>query len=176
MFIHVTSDKLNTAAEFEKEMATAKSEVDAYLATSASAVDENTVVALTDGPALDAGAKIFATNCAACHLADGGGSVGPNLTDEYWIHGGGITNVFTTVKYGVPAKGMIAWKDQLSPVQIQQVASYILTLKGTTPATPKAPEGDLWKGDATPTDGTTAPADTTQPVATETPTTPAGGQ
>jgi cytochrome c oxidase cbb3-type subunit 3 len=84
-------------------------------------------------------------NCAACHGQKGEGVVGPNLTDAYWIHGGGIKNVFKTIKYGVPAKGMIAWETQLSPSQIQKVASYVLTLQGTNPPNGKAPEGEIWK-------------------------------
>lgn len=169
--IHVTGDALNTKLEYDREMAAAKEKVDAYLATSANAVDENNVVALADAADLDAGAKIFAENCAACHLADGGGSVGPNLTDAYWIHGGGIKNVFTTIKYGVPAKGMISWKDQLGPLKMQQVASYVLSLQGTTPANPKAAEGDLWTDAAASPEA--APADSTQtePAAMETTTT-----
>jgi len=81
--------------------------------------------------------------------------VGPNLADQNWIHGGGIKNVFTTIKYGVPAKGMITWQNQLNPKQIQQVGSYLLTFQGTKPANPKAPEGNIW------VDSTlTAPKDT----------------
>ena len=95
--------------------------------------------------ALDAGKQIFTTNCVACHTADGGGLVGPNLTDDYWIHGGGIKNVFKTIKYGVVAKGMISWQSQLNPKQMQDVASYVISLHGTTPANPKAPEGTIWK-------------------------------
>lgn len=135
----------SSAEEFEMEMAQAKEEVDAYLATAANLVDEGSVEMLTAEARIMAGKKIYETNCVACHLSDGGGQVGPNLTDAYWIHGGGIKNVFKTIKYGVPAKGMISWKDQLSPSQMQEVASYILTLQGTSPANPKAPEGELWQ-------------------------------
>ena len=85
------------------------------------------------------------TNCVVCHLADGGGSIGPNFTDENWILGGGIKNVFNTVSEGGrEGKGMIPWKSVLSPSEIQQVSSYILSFQGTTPANPKAPEGDVW--------------------------------
>lgn len=82
--------------------------------------------------------------CAACHLADGGGVVGPNLTDEYWIHGGSISDIFKTIKYGWQDKGMKSWKDDFSPKQIQQLSSFVRTLKGTKPATPKAPQGELY--------------------------------
>jgi cytochrome c oxidase cbb3-type subunit 3 len=112
-------------------------------------VNEETVTQLTDVSALDAGKNIFQTNCIACHAADGGGIVGPNLTDDYWIHGGGIKNVFKVIKYGVVEKGMIAWQTQLNPNQMQEVASYVLSLHGTTPAAPKQPEGEIWKEEKT---------------------------
>jgi cytochrome c oxidase cbb3-type subunit 3 len=93
---------------------------------------------------LNEGKATFEKLCSACHRADAGGQVGPNLTDEYWIHGGGIHNVFKTITYGVPDKGMLSWKSQLTPKQIQQVASYILSLKGSNPAGGKEPQGDKW--------------------------------
>lgn len=151
--------------EYANEMEAEQAKVEAYLAATGGAVDESNVVLLTDAAALDAGKEIFAANCVACHLADGGGIVGPNLTDEYWIHGGSIADVFKTIKYGVPAKGMIPWEDQLGPVAMQQVASYVLSLQGTTPANPKAPEGDKYvpEGEAaTPADSTAA-VETTEP-------------
>ena len=144
IFFFVTGSIPNSGDEYANEMATEQAKVDAYLAAIGGAVDENNVVLLTDAAALEAGAKIFKDNCVACHLADGGGLVGPNLTDEYWIHGGSIVDVFSTIKYGVPAKGMIPWEDQLGPVAMQQVASYVLSLQGITPATPKAPEGEKY--------------------------------
>ena len=130
--------------EFKTAMAEGQAEVDAYLATAKDLVDENSVVLLTDAGRIASGKKIFDANCVACHLADGGGLVGPNLTDEYWIHGGGIKEIFSTIKYGVPANGMIAWKEQLNAGAMQEVASYILSLQGSTPASPKDPEGELW--------------------------------
>ncbi len=117
----------------------------AQAALKAASVDETNVTLLTDDKAIDHGSEIFAKKCVACHAADGGGGIGPNLTDEYWIHGGDIKDVFKVVKDGGrPGKGMISWKKQLSPKDIQSVASYILTLQGTTPAKAKAPEGDLY--------------------------------
>lgn len=108
-------------------------------------INEETVTLVTEPALLESGKQIYNTNCAACHAVDGGGIVGPNLTDEYWIHGGGIKNVFRIVKNGVVAKGMIAWQNLLNPKQMQEVSSYVLTLQGTTPAKPKAPEGEVWK-------------------------------
>jgi cytochrome c oxidase cbb3-type subunit 3 len=107
-------------------------------------LNEETVTLLNDQASLDAGKQIFNANCVACHSADGGGLVGPNLTDDYWIHGGGIKNIFKVIKYGVTSKGMIAWQSQLNPKQMQEVASYVISLHGTSPANPKQPEGTIW--------------------------------
>lgn len=131
-----------SAKEYEKAMIQADAEVKAYLATQPT-TDENNVTALTEPDRIQNGKMIFEKNCVSCHGAEGGGGVGPNLTDNQWIHGCGIKNVFALVKNGSPTKGMIAWKDQLSPTDIQEVSSYILTLKGTTPSNPKAPEGEV---------------------------------
>ena len=91
--------------------------------------------------------KIFETNCVACHRADGGGAIGPNLTDENWILGGGIKNVFNTLmEGGRPGKGMVAWKESIKPTDLQKVASYVLSLQGTNPKDPKPtePEAKAW--------------------------------
>lgn len=126
--------------EYEEELRVEAIAAEARKATLMAGIDENSVV--FDEAGIPAGKSIFETNCAACHAADGGGGVGPNLTDEYWIHGGSIKDIFTVVKNGVVEKGMIPWQDQLSPEEMQQVSSYILSLKGTTPANPKEPQGE----------------------------------
>lgn len=137
----------------EYQMAVAQAELahDEYLKTQASNIDESNVVIMT-GADLDAGKKTFVMLCAACHKMDGGGLVGPNLTDEYWIHGGALKDIFKTVKYGYPDKGMISWKEQLSPVQMAQVSNYILTLHGTNPPDAKEKQGDLYVPQAAPAD------------------------
>ena len=135
---------MNPTEEYAAEMTAAKIQTDAYLAAAKDNVDENSVTAL-DAKGAAAGKEIFTKTCVACHLAEGQGSVGPNLTDDYWIHGGGIKDIFKTIKYGYPDKGMQSWQSIYSPVQIQQLASYIRTLKGTNPPNPKAPQGDLYK-------------------------------
>jgi cytochrome c oxidase cbb3-type subunit 3 len=145
---HVSHTAPLSGEEYAIAMAKAEAEKEAYLKKSANNVDENTVVLLTDASALAAGKNVFATNCAACHLTDGGGSVGPNLTDDYWLHGGSVKDIFKTVKYGVPEKGMRSWKEDLSPMQISQVTSYIKSLKGTKPANPKEPQGSLFEESA----------------------------
>lgn len=105
-------------------------------------INETTVELLKDPESLSTGKQIFQANCVPCHGENAGGTVGPNLTDQFWIHGGGIKNVFKTIKYGVPVKGMIAWQNQFNPKKMQQVASYVLSLQGTNPANGKPPEGD----------------------------------
>jgi cytochrome c oxidase cbb3-type subunit 3 len=131
--------------ELETEYAEAKIAIENYKKNAKDLVDINTVELLTDASDLKAGQAIFETNCVACHKADGGGGIGPNLTDKNWILGGGIKNVFRTISEGGrDGKGMIAWKTMLKPAEIAQVASYVLQFQGTTPAEPKAPEGDLW--------------------------------
>lgn len=107
-------------------------------------VYESNVTLLADAADIEAGKKIYVQNCKVCHDEGGRGNTGPNLTDEFWKHGGGITNVFKTIKYGVVEKGMRSWKDDLNPKMIQQVSSYILSLQGTNPEGAKAPEGDKW--------------------------------
>lgn len=139
--------------ELETELADARIEIEEYKKTAKDLVDFNTVKVLTSAEDLNTGKSIFETNCVACHMADGGGGIGPNLTDEHWILGGGIKNVFKTISEGGRSgKGMIPWKAQLKPSQIAKVASYVLTLQGTTPANPKAPEGDIWVDENAPTE------------------------
>jgi cytochrome c oxidase cbb3-type subunit 3 len=138
--------------ELKKEMAQAKIEVAEYMKTAPDLMDEKTVTLLTDAPSLAEGKTIFTTNCAACHRADAGGQIGPNLTDDQWILGGGIKNLFHTVTNGGrDGKGMIAWKGTLKPKEIQKVTSYIISLKGSNPKDPKAPEGEVWVEEATAT-------------------------
>jgi cytochrome c oxidase cbb3-type subunit 3 len=132
-------------AEYEIEYAEANRAIEEYKKTAKGLVDFNTVELLTEASDLKAGKSIFETNCVACHMADGGGGIGPNLTDEYWILGGGIKNVFKTISEGGrDGKGMIAWKQSLKPLEMAQVASYVLQFQGTTPANPKDAEGDIW--------------------------------
>jgi cytochrome c oxidase cbb3-type subunit 3 len=124
-------------------------------------IDENTVTLLTDAAALESGKGTFISLCAACHGQKGEGGIGPNLTDDNWIHGCTVKDVFRVITVGVAEKGMVSWKSQLTPLQIQQVSSYLLTLRGTNPPNPKAPQGEVCKADAT-SAPQAAPADTTK--------------
>ncbi|MCU0342306.1 MAG: c-type cytochrome [Ignavibacterium sp.] len=141
---HVFNSSPLQAEEYELQVQQAEFER-AALMKSGAFLNEESVTLLTDPSSLDDGKQIFTANCVACHAADAGGLVGPNLVDDYWIHGGGIKNIFKVIKYGVTAKGMISWQSQLSPKQMQDVSSYIISLHGTTPANPKQPEGTIWK-------------------------------
>jgi len=140
---HVLSSGDVQATEYKEEVKFAEMQK-LELIKSGTLLDENTLTALTDQSSINSGKEIFVKNCTVCHTEKGGGLVGPNLTDDYWIHGGGIKNVFATIKNGVPNKGMITWKNQLNPRQIQEVASFVLSLRGTNPPNPKAPEGVLY--------------------------------
>lgn len=131
--------------EFQTEMAQAKADVQIYLASLSNLIDESNVTLAVEAPELGAGQAIFEEKCAVCHAVDGGGGVGPNLTDQYWLHGGDLSSIFSTIKYGVPSKGMIAWESQLSPQKMQQVASYIYSMEGQETANPKEPQGELFQ-------------------------------
>lgn len=147
----------NQEMELKKEMAQAKIEVEEYLKTAPDLMDEKTVVLLTDPADLNLGKELFTTNCAACHRADGGGQIGPNLTDKNWILGGGIKEIFHTISNGGrDGKGMIAWKGTLKPKEIQKVASYILSLQDSNPKDPKEAEGEIWVNESITADDTPA--------------------
>jgi len=150
IFAAVYFTRMNIIQTADKQDDAYKKEVEAAMlkykdVRQANMIDASTVVQLSDADALAAGKAIFEKSCIACHLAQGQGLVGPNLTDDYWIHGCTIADIFRTITTGVPDKGMISWKDQLNPQQIQQVASYVMSLHGTNPPNPKAPQGDICK-------------------------------
>ncbi len=147
---------MNPTEEYNTEMAEAKAETDAYLASMKENVDEKTVVML-DAAGIATGKTLYTKTCVACHSPNGGGGVGPNLTDNYAIHGATIQDIFKTIKYGWPDKGMQAWQSNFSPVEMQQLASYVKSLVNTNVAEGKAPQGDLIKEEASTlaTDSTT---------------------
>jgi cytochrome c oxidase cbb3-type subunit 3 len=144
-YYHVSGAGNLQLAEYQNELDLAAQQKAERMKAQANYVTEDNVVALTAAGDISEGKQVFMKLCAACHRADGGGQVGPNLTDEFWLHGGGIKNVFKTITYGVPNKGMLSWQSQLSPKQIQQISSYILTLKGSNPPAPKEQQGDKWE-------------------------------
>lgn len=138
----------SSSMEFENAMKKAEMDKVAYLAKAANSVDENSVKIFKDALALASGKEVFEKNCTPCHGNVGqGAQVGPNLTDDYWIHGGKISDIFKTIKYGYQERGMRSWKDDLSPMQIAQVSSYIKLLKGSNPSGAKEKQGEFYSGD-----------------------------
>jgi len=167
---HVFHTGPSSSEEYTQSVVLAEQQLEEYRKRRADLVTADNAQFINTPEELGTGKEIYTRNCVACHGTGGEGTVGPNLTDEFWIHGGGIKNVFMTVSNGVPAKGMISWKSQLSPKQIQSVASYVLSLKGSNPSNPKAAEGEKWvdqtipAGNASDTSGTV----TTNPTASAT--------
>ncbi len=126
-------------AAYEREMAEFRAAHPAVKAPDPAAL----LAAVANADEVKEGKAIFTKNCTACHGPDGGGIIGPNLTDDYWIHGGKIEEIGATVTAGVLAKGMPTWGKILKPKEVEEVVAYVWTLHGTTPAKPKAPEGQL---------------------------------
>ncbi|MBX7051403.1 MAG: c-type cytochrome [Flavobacteriales bacterium] len=160
VYFHISNGP-SSADEYKAQMDAGAAQVASYQAKAKDLVTEKTVTLMTEASDIDAGKAAFVQYCAVCHGPDGGGIVGPNLTDKFWLHGGDVKDVFTTIKYGVAGKGMKSWQQELSPKMIAQVSSFVLSLQGTTPASPKAPEGTEYIPGG-------AAADTTQTTATDT--------
>jgi len=146
LFFHVLDTLPGTIQEYDNEVAIAAEQLKKNQAANPVAdINENNVEATLEPLALADGKQVFMNNCASCHRKDGGGDIGPNLTDEYWLHGGGIKDIFKVVRHGVSGTNMIAWEGFISPEKMKNVSSYILTIKGTNPVNPKKPQGELFK-------------------------------
>jgi cytochrome c oxidase cbb3-type subunit 3 len=139
--IALYDDEVRVAAEHQARLAPPPG---------ASVSEESLRALARDARAVAGGREIFATRCMPCHGPEGQGVVGPNLTDDYWIHGRTLVEIRRTISEGVPEKGMVPWRDQLKPDEISGLAAYVSTLAGTKPANPKAPEGVNSKGEAAP--------------------------
>jgi cytochrome c oxidase cbb3-type subunit 3 len=146
-YYHMGGSGPSSYQEYVAEVEKGEEEKAAYLAKSAGNIDENNVK-LLDVAGIAAGQVTFQNMCAACHAKDGGGGVGPNLADEYWLHGGSLADVFKSIKYGWPDKGMKSWKDDFSPKQMAELTSYIKSLKGSKPVAPKEKQGELYTEEA----------------------------
>jgi cytochrome c oxidase cbb3-type subunit 3 len=160
LYFHVFEAGNLQAQEYKNEIAYAEKQKAEYVKKAGNLIDENSVTLLTDASKLKEGAQVFATKCAVCHGEKGEGKVGPNLTDEYWLHGGSIQEVFKSIKYGWPAKGMVAWQNSMNGGQMQELASYILSLQGTNPAGAKEPQGEKVSSGTTNADSTATVATT----------------
>ena len=164
----VTETLPDQITELHEDQRIAAVKMAEYLKGAANNVDENTVTML-DAGGIAQGAEIYAKNCVACHGTAGEGTIGPNLTDENWVHKGGLKDIFYSIKYGWPEKGMKSWKDDFSPMQIAQLTSYVKSLAGTNPPNAKAPEGEVYKDEAAPAadasaEATVAPAEEAAPA------------
>ena len=168
---HVTTSLPLSGEEYDQQVADAEAAKKAHLASQPAAViDENTLMYDANSEFIANGKKVFTgNNCQSCHREDGGGNtVGPNLTDDFWIHGGTIKEIFTTIKAGVVEKGMPAWGKVMSPQDVRDVTFFVMSLRGTNPPYPKAPQGNKFIPEKT------APkADTT--ITARSPLTPEGG-
>lgn len=131
-------DQIKELAEAQK---IADIQMEEYLKKAGGLIDENNVT-MSDEAGIAKGKVVFDKNCVACHGAAGEGGIGPNLTDDYWLHGGNLKDVFYSIKYGWPEKGMKSWKDDFSPEQMAQLASYVKSIRGTNPPNAKEPQGD----------------------------------
>jgi cytochrome c oxidase cbb3-type subunit 3 len=142
---HVLGYGNNPTQEYEAEVKAAAIKQEAFDAKNKDKVDEKNIV-MADAAGIAQGKQIFTATCFACHgkLGEGIVGLGPNLTDDYWLHKGSLNDIFATIKNGYPDKGMQPWEKQYSPKQISLLASYIKTLKGTNPPNPKAAQGELY--------------------------------
>lgn len=149
MVYHVFGWGLNQEQEYNREVVLAEKAKQEYLAQAANLIDETSITVDESGAMAASGKAVFMANCVACHGNAGEGGIGPNLTDEYWLHGADIKDIFKIVKYGVAAKGMVPWEQTLTPAQIAEVSNYIYSLRGTNPANAKEPQGEKVSVDET---------------------------
>jgi cytochrome c oxidase cbb3-type subunit 3 len=158
---HVTDTLPLSGDEYQAEVELAQAQKAKFLASNPpAAIDESALEYSADEAIIAKGRTVYVTNCASCHMPEGQGSIGPNLTDDYWLHGGSIKEIFAVIKNGVQEKGMIPWGPVLSPEQIRDVSFYIKSIKGTNPPNPKAPQGELYTEAAQPEADTVVQADT----------------
>lgn len=151
---HIWGTGKNPDQEYAEQMAEGQRLEEQYKARTKDIVDENNLT-LADADGIAAGKALYTQSCVACHAPDGGGGIGPNLTDNYWIHGGKLSEIYKTIKIGYPEKGMQSWQSMYSPVQMRNLASFVQSLKGAKTANPKEPQGDLMQEEA----AANAPAD-----------------
>lgn len=151
---HVWGTGKNPDQEYAAQMAEGQRLEEQYKARTKDIVDENNLT-LADADGIAAGKALYTQSCIACHAPDGGGGIGPNLTDNYWIHGGKLAEIYKTIKIGYPEKGMQSWQSMYSPVQMRNLASFVQSMKGAKTANPKEPQGDLMQVETE----ATAPAD-----------------
>jgi len=145
---HVFGNGKNPTEEYAEELRKAKIEKEAYEATNKDKIDESKVP-MADAAGIKKGEVNYLANCVACHGAKGEGGVGPNLTDDYWIHKGSLNDIYSTIKKGYPDKGMQSWASKFNPKEMSELASFVKSIKGTNPPNGKAPQGDIYSESGT---------------------------
>ncbi|HLT73647.1 MAG TPA: cbb3-type cytochrome c oxidase N-terminal domain-containing protein [Ohtaekwangia sp.] len=146
---HVTDSLPLQIDEYNNQVAKAEEVKKQFLATQPKVeIDESTLTYVKDDAIIAKGKEIYTAYCVSCHKADGGGMIGPNLTDEYWLHGGDVKSVYAVVKNGVPEKGMVSWANVLSPEQLRNVSFFVMSLQGSNPPGAKAPQGTIYKAES----------------------------
>ncbi len=143
---HISHSAPLQMEEYEMAMEQGEREHQAYLKSAGEQIDENSVTLLS-GSDLDAGKTVYIANCAPCHGQDCEGVAAPNLTDKYWLHGGSLSDIFKSIKYGWVDKGMRSWKEDLKPKEIAQISSYIVSLRNTNAKSSRPQEGTEYTGD-----------------------------
>lgn len=140
---HVFGYGKSPSEEYTAEMEKARIEKEIFESKNKDRIDENNVP-MADAAGLAQGKTFFLTDCFPCHGKLGEGLVGPNLTDEYWLHKGSLNDIYQTIKHGYPDKGMQSWAVKYNPKEISLLASYVKSLRGSNPPNGKAPQGDLY--------------------------------
>jgi cytochrome c oxidase cbb3-type subunit 3 len=140
---HVLGNGKNPTEEYQAEMENAQVAKETYEAKNKDRIDEANVP-MASAAGVQNGQTNYSANCVACHGANGEGGVGPNLTDDYWLHKGSLNDVYNTIKKGYPDKGMQSWATKFNPKEMSELASFVKTLQGTKPANGKAPQGDVF--------------------------------
>jgi cytochrome c oxidase cbb3-type subunit 3 len=136
-------------ATYEQEMSEAQATYGSLAPAPGSGPSEAELIAFAQDPAKrERGKTVYETNCTPCHRSDGGGSIGPNLTDDFWVHGGAPARILNSVSAGVLDKGMPAWGTVLKPDDVAAVIAYVMSLRGTNPPAPKEPQGVKEEGAA----------------------------
>jgi cytochrome c oxidase cbb3-type subunit 3 len=128
-------------ASYEEEVRLAAEREGRQTAAGGAVTEEVLAVLQRNPPAMAKAREIFVQRCAACHGDRGQGIIGPNLTDDYWLHGEKLTEIHRTIREGVPDKGMVPWKEQLQPAELSAVAAFVGTLRGSNPPNAKPPQG-----------------------------------
>lgn len=148
ILFHLSESLPLSLQEYESEIAQAEEQQRILKASQPETqIDENALVFTNDAALIENGKTVFMNNnCGSCHRNDGGGNtIGPNLTDDYWIHGGDVKDVFATIKNGAVEKGMPAWGKSMKPEDVRDLTFFVMSLKGTNPENAKAPQGELFK-------------------------------